>query len=264
MFPIGIYHGLSKPTSPTDFLRYFVEEMVFLIENGIELSGKKITVVLKGICCDAPAKAFILGVKSHTGYSSCIRCKQKGFWVNNRMSFPEVNCEARSHAGFLTKEDEQYHNCDSPLTLIPGLNLVSSIALDYMHLVCLGVMRTMLFTWVFGKSPFKFQSSVISTISSKLLSLKSSIHYECCRKPRALKDIKRWKATEYRQFFIYTGPLVLKFAFLPDHKDIYNLFLSLHVSMTILLSPSLFHRHKVYAYNLLQHFVKSFEGIYGL
>lgn len=179
------------------------------------------------------------------------------------MSFPKHDCETHTHLGFITKEDERFHVRDSPLTRIPGLNLVSSFPLDYMHLVCLGVMRTMLVTWVFGKPPFKFQSRIISTISSKLISLENCIPHEFCRKPRSLDDLKRWKATEFRQFILYTGPFVLKFAFLPDHQEIYDLFISLHVSMTILLSPSLCYRRQSYANELLRHFVKSFEATYG-
>lgn len=67
VFPIGIYHGKGKPSCPIEFLSCFVDEVVSLITDGVELNGKKISLVLKGICCDAPAKAFILGVKSHTG-----------------------------------------------------------------------------------------------------------------------------------------------------------------------------------------------------
>lgn len=93
--------------------------------------------------------------------------------------------------------------------------------------------------------------------------LKKCMPYEFSRKPRPLEEIKRWKATEFRQFFIYSGPLVLLNIFLPHHKDIYNLFLSLHVSLTILLSPSLHEHHNSDAKALLLYFTNSFQEIYG-
>lgn len=46
-------------------------EAVKLIHNGIVLKGKVAKVVIQGLVCDAPAKSYVLGVKSHTGYSSC-------------------------------------------------------------------------------------------------------------------------------------------------------------------------------------------------
>lgn len=36
-FIVGIYHGLKKPESVMDFLNLFVEEYLFLRENGITI-----------------------------------------------------------------------------------------------------------------------------------------------------------------------------------------------------------------------------------
>lgn len=60
--------------------------------------------------------------------------------------------------------------------------------------------------------------------------------YEYHRKPRSLLDFRLWKATEFRQFLLYTGPVVLKNIL---REDVYFNFLSLHVAMIILVSPVL-------------------------
>ena len=53
------------------------------------------------------------------------------------------------------------------------------------------------------------------------------------RKSRLLLEAKRWKATEFRQFLFYTGPVVLRKIL---NNDRYINFLCLHVAIIILAS----------------------------
>ena len=54
---------------------------------------------------------------------------------------------------------------------------------------------------------------------------------EFSRQPRSLKDLDRWKATEFRQFLLYTGPIVLQ-DIISDNA--YEHFLALSMTLTIL------------------------------
>ena len=56
------------------------------------------------------------------------------------------------------------------------------------------------------------------------------------RKPRGLEEIDRWKATEYRQFLLHTGKVVLHNVLNPE---LYNNFLYLDVASSIMISPAL-------------------------
>jgi len=84
-----------------------------------------------------------------------------------------------------------------------------------MHLVCLGVVRRLIKFWLCG--PVHRDASVASRLpagsvqmlSRKLVKLASFIPCVFARKPRSMSDVDRWKATEFRQFFLYTGPIVL-------------------------------------------------------
>ena len=51
------------------------------------------------ICCDAPAKAFLMKVKSHSGFSSCTRCTIEGEYQQSRVCFPylENGSTIRTH-----------------------------------------------------------------------------------------------------------------------------------------------------------------------
>ena len=69
-------------------------------------------------------------------------------------------------------------------------------------------------------------------MSNMLLSFCGKMPSEFARQPRSLNEVERWKATEFRQFLLYTGMVVLK-QFLS--KDMYSHFLTLCVGISILL-----------------------------
>ena len=58
---------------------------------------------------------------------------------------------------------------------------------------------------------------------------------EFARQPRGLDEVKRWKATEYRQFLLYTGYLVLEGVL---SRESYNYLLCLSTAFCILLEDN--------------------------
>lgn len=98
----------------------------------------------------------------------------------------------------------------------------------------------------------------INSISKLLIEMRISIPIEFARKPRELHFLSLWKATELRQFILYTGPIILKNYI---NKNIFKNFLTLHVAIRLLCSPNLL--HITYAESLLEHFVQSFAILYG-
>ena len=263
VFAVGVYYGIKKPVNCEIFLKEFVDEAVDLITNGLIWKGEKISVFIKGFSLDAPAKSFILGIKGHTGYSSCTRCKVEGNYIANRMTFYSKNCQTRTHEDFLRREDEEYQTGKTSLINIPGLHFVNSFCLDYLHLVCLGVMRTILYLWLFACFGLKLPLRITDKINLNIVSVSAYIPCEINRKPRSLEFVRRWKATEFRTFLLYTGPVVLRDALLPEYDSYYFNFLTLHVAMTILLSPKFCTTYKEYADELLHHFVDSCKDLYG-
>lgn len=106
----------------------------------------------------------------------------------------------------------------------------------------------------------KLSSGQVEQISLKMLSLKQFIPREFARKPRSLLEVDRWKATEFRQFLLYTGQFALK-DILSD--NLYKHFMCLCVSMSILVSENLANQHLDYAHQLLRYFVEGCKDLYG-
>ena len=104
-----------------------------------------------------------------------------------------------------------------------------------MHLVCLGVMKRILIFLKQGPRICKLSNFQLNEIPNNLLSYNGKMPSEFARQPRSLCDLDRWKATEFRQFLLYTGPLVLKGVV---SRKIYDHFLTFHVALSILLSSN--------------------------
>lgn len=265
VFLVGLYHGYEKPKDSDCFMLDFVSEAIHLSTHGIKINNKILPVVIHLMCCDAPAKSFLLKIKGHSGFFSCTRCHIEGDYLCNRVCFPysHQKMTSRTHANYLLKVDEDHHTNSDKISIIvdiPGINVVETFSLDYMHLVVLGVMRKLILLWI-SKGPLncRINSRKINELSASIISIKHCITSDFARKLREIQEIHRWKATELRLFLIYIGPIVLSNII---SLDCYNNFHALNISMIILLSPDLGHLIS-YAQKLLEYFVKSFDEIYG-
>jgi len=261
-FPIGIFCGTSKPDPLDIYLKDFINELEFLIQGGIEINGKKYKVVLHNFVCDAPARAYLKCVKSHTGYSACDKCTEYGEYVNGRIIFPNItatNCK-RTNTSFRLQTDENYHLGTSPLTKLP-IDFIKCFPIDYSHNVCLGIMRKLLNTWISGQPlSVKLSGHFFKQISKHLQQLRIYIPFEIHRKLRGLEDLPRWKGTEFRTFLLYVGPIVLK-----DNIDIaaYEHFLLFHVGISILVSDKHISEFSLKYVKKILTFIQHSENIYG-
>jgi len=263
---IGLYWGLEKPLDSNLFLKDMVNELKELSSVGMSTPYGKQIVLVDCISCDAPAKSFVSKTKGHTGFYSCSRCEIEAIYYENRVCFPGKKGKTRTHQDFLNRTNEEYHLTDSIsiLTDIPLIDMVYSFSLDYMHLVCLGIVKKLILLWLgnMKKSPLhvRLQNKNVQAISSNLLSLRPHICSDFSRYPRGLNDLPRWKATEHRLFLLYSGPVVLK----GIHNDeCYKHFICLHICFRILLTPDINIELVNFSEKLLIYFVEKFEKFYG-
>ena len=80
VFPIVLTYGKSKLQN-LDFLLDAINKMKALIAEGLQIEDQKLNFVLKGVICDAPAKAIVRCTKQYSGYCGCDKCNQKGIWL---------------------------------------------------------------------------------------------------------------------------------------------------------------------------------------
>jgi len=161
--------------------------------------------------------------------------------------------------------DEDHHRGPTPLSLL-NIALVTCFVIDYMHSMCLGVVRKLLHFWLSGPirtgdaEASRLPASLVHILSDILLKLSRCMPREFARKPRSLCEIDRWKATEYRTFLLYTGPVVLD-GILP--VKIFKHFLLLSTAVTLLASHNFCTQFNEYANQLLVTFVEQAKVFYG-
>lgn len=260
----GAYFGYTKPNDSNIFLEPLVNDLTHLINEGYYYNNTLIQIQLFGMICDAPAKSFVLCTKGHTGFYSCTKCIIRGLRVNGRICFPNRTTPypLRTNEFFAINAYKDFQINYSVLNNIPNFLPITNTPLDFMHLVCLGVVKKMILLWIEGPFSVRVHTRLRNKLSHLLILLRNSTPRDFARKPRSLKDVKQWKAVEFRNFLLYIGPVVLRYIL---KKDMYYNFLTLHVAITILVRPNLCKQEGFinYAESLLNHFVTSFQNLYG-
>lgn len=162
---VALYLGKHKPSSVDDFLADFIQEANDLNTHGFTCSicevSRTFPFKLHSIVCDAPARAFIKNIKGHNSLSACERCTAVGRSLNHRTVFSSPDCfnaERRCGTKFSNLAYIGGHQIGpTPLCSVTS-NCTDICSLDYMHLVCLGVIRRMIKCWKSGERLIKIGS----------------------------------------------------------------------------------------------------------
>lgn len=256
-FVVGVFHAHSKPDDSNLFLQDFIEEVNVLNDNGIIVDGECVLVKLAALICDAPARAMVLCTKGHTSMQhGCGKCTGSSINIG----------QARTNRNFRNKSFPDHHHQRSIVENINYFDIVRDVPLDPMHLIDMGVVKRLL-TFLFGLKKGRrvpgvtLRREVIEQIDSFIISLRTIMisRIDFARIPRSLKEIPRWKATEFRLFLHYIGVVVLK-PFL--RKENYNHFLCLHVAIKLLSCEYWCQQDREYANDLLGFFVKQSANLY--
>lgn len=268
IFVVALWCGPSKPSDSRLYLDRVVDEVIKLNKGGIYIGDAKYAFSLVNIRADAPAKSFLLKVKYPKGHWSCLKC-----WAQY---FNEADAALRTSEEFRQRADPNFHHDHLGTCKFvddPNFDFVKMFVNDYMHSVCLGVTKRILTHWISGprkKRGQVFRPADFDAVNEhlRMIRKKNYCPSEFARKPRRLPSKKKklkFKATEYRQLLLYTGPVIFRNRLSVEHK---KLFLLLSTSIRYLTNlDSYIEEDKQYileyVQKLLRLFVHRCEGLYG-
>lgn len=99
---IGVYKGAKKPNNAEEFFQYCNSDLhEILNEGGIIFKNRLFSIKLRCFIADAPARAFILGHKSHRSSSPCSKCTIDGFTIGKYMVFRGIEHTHRTNEEYI-------------------------------------------------------------------------------------------------------------------------------------------------------------------
>lgn len=147
------------------------------------------------------------------------------------------------------------------LSIEPSVDMVVQFSLDFMHLCCLGVMKKLfMHFWLNRKAATQLSEINKQYLSNALILIQSQIPDEFQRTTRSLQDIVKWKATEFRFFLLYCGPVLFKTIL---STQLYRHFMLFHAACRILCSADLALQYTDQAREFLLSFVTIAPALYG-
>jgi len=194
---------MQKPKDVNAFFEWFCEWIQETADCWNNLWPHKYDIVLAAVICDTSARAFVKNVKVHTGYFGCDKCIQEGVFTEDEWLSQKINASLRTDELFRVMSDEDQHLGQSPFMSLS----VSNFPLDYMHLICLGVTRKLMYSWIRGPLATRLGTQTTRELSEAFILLKVQVPHEFALKPRSLNELDRWKATELRQFLLHWSSL---------------------------------------------------------
>lgn len=214
---------------------------------------------------DTPARTHLTSTKGHNSIFGCHKCDRESIYLNHRRVYSLRIKNLRTDDTFRNRENIQHHAVNyqhRPNVLEElGVGMVSQFPVEPMHLLDLGVTLAMLKNikagHCYGAAPTR---QALAELSQRLIETAAFIPKEFARRPRTLQELPRWKATELRQFALYTGMVVLKNVV---NQEIYDHFLHYVCAYRMLAAPGTCRENAPIADMLLQRFVEIYPHIYG-
>lgn len=277
----GLWFNSTHPPMEL-FLKPVLKELIELQSTGLTVKYKKQdwTFDVNLICAtlDAPAKSSVQNIVLHSGYYSCHYCEHPGELVDQFVKYPNQNhLKKRNHDDAVSqmllaheKNEQSKSNKQntkvqgfkgiSPLIAAPGFDLINGFGIDYLHSVCEGVVKHLLYLWFDTSNHGKdyYIKPSIAEVNDNIS--KIQLPSEIARNPRSLLERHQWKANEFRAWLLFfsVGALynILDSKFLKHYMN-------LVAAIKIYLQKNITKDEMLSAKNKIQSFVREFQILYG-
>ena len=78
------------------------------LQSGFIFEEIQLYIKLVSVICDAPARAFVKGVRLHNSHYGCDKCNQYGHYINFRMTYPSNDSILYTDESFLQEFSEDH------------------------------------------------------------------------------------------------------------------------------------------------------------
>ncbi|CAF1623277.1 unnamed protein product [Rotaria magnacalcarata] len=212
---LALWSSKSKPNVNV-FLKKTVDEIKFLMAEGTSffINGMEFNFVIRTqfFISDLPARSLFLQTTYFNGYYACHYCVTKGLWSGSIVVYPyhHNDLKLRSHAEVIAAAKEAEKNSTGKrITSVQGVKGLSclldimaypqQILLDYMHLVCLGHVQTLIKRWcqlIDKEEVMKMDNMLLKT------RVPHNIHVVY---NESISAVECWKAKHSRLFVLNIG-----------------------------------------------------------
>ena len=215
---LGIYFGSIKPNLQLLYELAFGSHLKSL-NNPFLFDNVVFKFIFRFLICDKPAKSMSLNIQSSNATYFCPLCLAESSTkvINNKKHIfiplsHFFDSEVRTEAGFLSLAYSS-SNLNHPeygvkgycyLSNIKSFSIIDSNVIDYMHSVCLGIVRRTIDLFLTNFSEKKQFLAECRKITADL-SFPSSISINCLD----VENLKNWKAKDFRTFLMYVTPMFL-------------------------------------------------------
>ena len=261
VLPVCLAYGRGKPTT----LAWLIDGLA-AIKTILSDGCQGVQFKLVNLCSDILAKEYVLHIKSfHTLDAPCDKCTARGIRIENRTIIPYTarSWPARTDDDFraMRSTNQWVENGPSPLTTFDNFDLVRDVVIDPMHCIYLGVTKTIMKAWVNGRGRMvKLSDGAIAVIERRLATFYQSVKRNTFeRRYRAFRDVKEYKASEFRTLLLYAAIYVFK----ELDENLYFHLMNLTIACRIFEDKSLLQVHGPYADKLLHTFVDQSAQLYG-